>query len=45
VTFNEGPDCGRIGQGASVSRTFDAAGTFAYHCAIHASMKGTVVVE
>ena len=45
VTFNDGPDCGRLAQGASVSRTFDAAGSFAYHCTIHPSMKGTVVVQ
>ncbi len=45
VTFNDGPDCGRLGQGASVSRTFDTAGTFAYHCEIHASMRATVVIE
>lgn len=45
VTFNEGPDCGNLAQGASVSRTFGAAGTFAYHCAIHATMRGTVVVQ
>ncbi len=45
VTFNDGPDCGRLGNGASVSRTFDAAGTFAYHCEIHGSMRGTVVVQ
>ncbi|MEX2547895.1 MAG: plastocyanin/azurin family copper-binding protein [Chloroflexota bacterium] len=45
VTFNDGPDCGRLGQGASVSRTFDTPGTFAYHCEIHASMRATVVVE
>lgn len=45
VTFDNGPDCGRVASGASVSRTFDAAGSFAYHCAIHASMKGTIVVQ
>lgn len=45
VTFDNGPDCGRMGNGAEASRTFDTAGTFAYHCAIHASMKGTVIVE
>jgi hypothetical protein len=25
--------------------TFSTAGTFAYHCAIHSSMTGTVIVE
>lgn len=37
-------DSGRLASGASYSRVFDAAGTFAYHCAIHPSMKGTLVV-
>ena len=45
VTFDDGPDCGRLAQGASVSNTFNAAGTFAYHCAIHSFMKGTVTVQ
>ena len=31
--------------GAPYSRTFDAPGTFGYVCGIHASMKGTIVVE
>ncbi len=30
--------------GPSYTRTFDAPGTFTYHCGIHASMKGTIVV-
>lgn len=30
---------------ASVQRTFATAGTFAYHCTIHAGMSGTVVVQ
>ena len=38
-------DTGSIGGGSSDSVTFDAAGTFAYHCTIHPSMTGTVVVE
>jgi len=36
---------GNIGGGGSESVTFDTAGTFSYHCAIHAAMTGTVVVE
>jgi plastocyanin len=36
---------GNIGDGALKSVTFEAAGTFAYHCSIHAAMTGTVVVE
>jgi plastocyanin len=45
VTFDAGPDCGRMSQGATVSRTFADAGTFTYHCTIHSFMKGTVVVQ
>lgn len=45
VTFDGGPDCGRVAPGATVSRTFDTAGTFTYKCTIHSSMTGTVVVE
>jgi plastocyanin len=37
-------DTGVITTGASRSSTFMNAGTFAYHCAIHAFMKGTVTV-
>jgi plastocyanin len=40
-----GWDSGSLAQGASSTHTFTTAGTFAYHCAIHASMKGTVVVD
>ncbi len=46
VTFADGPDCGRMNSDSSVSRTFDAAGTFAYVCTFHpGSMTGTVVVQ
>jgi len=38
-------DSGSIAPGAtSAGVTFNTAGTFAYHCRIHASMHGTVVV-
>jgi plastocyanin len=40
-----GFDTGTIGGGANDVVTFDAAGTFAYHCAIHPDMTGSVVVE
>jgi len=36
---------GNIGPGGSDSVTFDTAGSFAYHCAIHPQMTGTVVVQ
>ena len=37
-------DVGRIDPGATRSHTFQQAGTFAYHCAIHQYMTATVVV-
>lgn len=36
---------GDIAAGATYSNTFDKAGTYAYHCSIHPSMTGTVVVK
>jgi plastocyanin len=38
-------DTGNLAPGASKTTTFATAGTFAYHCAYHAGMKGTVVVQ
>jgi len=38
-------DSGNIGAGGSYSRTFSVAGTFNYHCTIHAGMNGKVVVQ
>jgi LPXTG-motif cell wall-anchored protein len=37
-------DTGALGRGASGAHTFASAGTFAYHCSIHPSMRGTVTV-
>jgi plastocyanin len=34
-----------LATGATFSQTFATAGTFAYHCAIHSSMKGTITVH
>lgn len=34
-----------LSQGGTFSFTFTTPGTFAYHCAVHPSMKGVVVVE
>ena len=46
ATANGGSfDTGNIGGGSSDSVTFDTAGTFAYHCKIHAAMTGKVVVQ
>ena len=36
---------GDLAPGATFSFTFSKAGTFAYHCSIHPSMTGTVVVQ
>jgi plastocyanin len=35
---------GALAQGASFSFTFARPGTYAYHCSIHPSMHGSVVV-
>jgi plastocyanin len=45
VTLDDGScDGGQAAPGATVALTFGKAGTYAYHCAIHSSMKGTVQV-
>lgn len=45
VTADDGSfDSGNLPAGQTFSRTFSTAGTFAYHCTIHASMKGTITV-
>jgi len=41
TTFNSGT----IAPGGSFKATFSAAGTFAYHCAFHPGMVGTVTVQ
>jgi len=33
------------GGGGTFEFTFDTAGTFSYHCKIHPSMTGTIIVE
>lgn len=46
VTADDGAfDSGNLAGRKSFSFTFDEAGTFAYHCDIHQSMTGTVVVS
>jgi plastocyanin len=46
ATANGGSfDTGTIGGNTSKSVTFSTAGAFAYHCKIHPSMTGTIVVE
>jgi plastocyanin len=45
VTFDDGPCAsGTIGAGGSATVRYDVAGTFAFHCAIHPTMTGTLVV-
>jgi plastocyanin len=41
---NGGPASPTIGTNGTYSFTFNDVGTFAYHCSIHPSMKGVVVV-
>lgn len=40
-----GPASGIIAPNGTYSFTFNTAGTFAYHCSIHPTMTGTVVVQ
>ena len=40
-----GWDSGIVAPGGRFSRSFQTAGTFQYHCAIHPGMVGTVVVR
>ncbi|OGO54093.1 MAG: hypothetical protein A2Z32_13195 [Chloroflexi bacterium RBG_16_69_14] len=46
VTANDGSfTSGTLGLGATFSHTSTSPGTIAYHCAIHAFMAGTLVVQ
>jgi plastocyanin len=46
VTSDTGTfDSGTIEPGKSYTKTFDTAGTFAYHCTIHPSMKAKIEVK
>lgn len=38
-------DTGIIAQGKSGSATFNKAGTYTYHCKVHPSMHGTIIVQ
>lgn len=40
-----GPNSGDIAPGSSYSFTFNKTGSFQYHCSIHPSMRGTIVVK
>lgn len=45
ATRNGGFNTKRIGPGKSASVRFNRAGTFRYHCTIHPTMRGKVVVQ
>lgn len=45
VVGDGGISSGDLVNGATYSKTFDTAGTFAYKCSIHPTMTGTVVVQ
>ena len=42
---SSGFDSGDITMGSKYSRVFSVAGTYTYHCTIHPTMKGTIVVK
>jgi plastocyanin len=45
VTFDTGgAKSGNLAQGATYDQTFSSAGSLTYHCSIHPSMTGTVMV-
>lgn len=45
VTFDDGPDCGRMNAGGQTAAQFNAPGDYAFHCDIHPTMRGTVSVS
>ena len=40
-----GPNSGDVEPGATYSYTFQQSGSYQYHCDIHPSMRGTIVVQ
>lgn len=45
VTLDDGScDTGQFGRGETGTLRFNTPGTYAYHCAVHPNMKGTVEV-
>lgn len=38
-------DSGKLSKGQKFSHTFTTAGTFTYHCNVHPTMKGTIIVS
>ncbi len=47
VTIDQGtgPKSSNIAPGASFAYTFNQSGSYQYHCSIHPSMRGTIVVQ
>ena len=45
VSFDEGPDCGRVSAGGSMGATFNVAATYTYHCSIHPEMEASITVN
>jgi amicyanin len=45
VKTADAPDGPSIAQNETYSFTFKKAGTYTYHCSIHPSMRGTVIVQ
>ena len=45
VTFDNGKDCGTLASTDTLAVLFLTPGTYAYHCAIHTSMRATVTVN
>lgn len=46
ITADDGSfDSGQIAPGKSYTHAFEQPGTFNYHCSIHTTMKGVVVVD
>ena len=45
TSSSDGPASGSLASGDTYSFTFKKAGTYAYHCAVHPHMTGTVIVN
>lgn len=47
ITSDSGNELGSssMGNGQTYLHTFSTAGTYAYHCSIHSTMKGRIVVQ
>lgn len=45
VTFDDGTTSSPTQDQGSFSKTFTAPGTYTYHCAVHATMTGTITVQ